>query len=329
MPFKLRVSKVEHSSSEIKVTGELLEGAFRGPESILLCDRSGRWVSSQVIRHGVMLMKDWPVVPGDGSRLLLYIASPSPDFELDAAQPILGQGNLATNANRLDISNSLSEPAFWMLQLWLHIGSEQLPDPSTAWGFSQEDATKEYARLFEQRWKTGIWPFVRIPVSGSRYVEIEYAASVEYQTRVWIGEDDGPRVLLGYDSGHFSFPSLRVEEVLALADRITIHPSLPLLLLPGAYATARDALPADKVTLWLQEVPGIKTDLIALIVAQLLKKPNPKLQWTCSPPLGWTNNGKYSQRNPESPMSILTRDDFGFIQDFFSQDSTEGGGSAT
>jgi hypothetical protein len=181
-----------YSTSEITVSGELVEGTYSGPEAVSVCDRNGRWVSSRVTHHEVMLLKDGPVVAGDGSTLVLYIAFPNPAFELDDSQFIAGQGAVDRNCNRVDISRSLNEPAFWMIQLWLYVQSENLPDPPRAWGLSDEDANEEYARLFQHRWDAGIWPFVRMPVDGSRYVEIEYAAGIEYQTRVWIGEMTAP-----------------------------------------------------------------------------------------------------------------------------------------
>ena len=184
--------------------------------------------------------------------------------------------------------------------------------PAHCVGLIKEEFNNECARLFQRHWDTGIWPFIRLHLDGSRYVEIEYAAGAEHQNRVWIGEIDTRRALLGYDSGHFSFPSFRIQEVLALADRMTGHPSAPPLLLPGVYRTTDDTLPAEMVESWLSQVPGIRREFIPLIVNQLLKNVIPKLRWNFAQPLGWTNNWQYSQRNPQSPMSILTTDDCSF-----------------
>jgi len=316
MPFRLRVLSVAPSSSGLSVSGNLVEGTYYGPEVVLLCDRAGRWVSTGIVSHEVLLPKSWPIVPGDGSTLVLHVSLPSPTFELDRAQLVVGQGTISINGNRVDISNSLSDPAFWALHMWLHAESDSLPEPPTAWGLSTEEANKEYERLFERHWDAGVWPFVMLPLEGSRYVEIEYAAGVEHQERVWIGEVGGRRTLLGYYSGHFSFPSFRIMEVLALANRISSQPSVPLLLLPGAYMQANEFLPAEMVRRWVTQVPGIKTEFIPKVIAPLLENSVPQLYWKLDERLGWINDWQYSQRNPRSPLSILTADDFRFIQEF-------------
>jgi hypothetical protein len=298
------------------VSGELVEGTYSGPESVLLFDRTGSWVPSAIVSHEILLPKNWPVVPGDGSTLVLQIALPSPMFELDPAQAVIGQGSLSRNDNRVDISTSLSDPGFWAVHMWLHAESDILPDPPSAWGLSKEDANQEYERLFERHWKAGVWPFVRLLVDGSRYVEIEYAAGIEHQNRVWIGGGGGRRVLMGYHSGHFSFPSFRITEVLALANRIGAHPSAPLLLLPGAYMEAGEILSTETVTRWLTQMPGIRMEFIPLVLPPLLENSVPDLHWKMDERLGWINNWQYSQRNPQSPMSILTTDDFIFIHEF-------------
>jgi len=59
MPFKLRVTKIEHSASDISVSGELVEGSYSGPEVVSLCDQNGRWNLSQINGHGVLLPNGW------------------------------------------------------------------------------------------------------------------------------------------------------------------------------------------------------------------------------------------------------------------------------
>ncbi len=309
----MQVSDVTYAASGLSVTGKLVDGAYIGPESVLLFDQAGRWIPSTVTHHEILLPKNWPVRPNDGSTLILHILRPSPGFELDRSKPVLGQGNIARNENRVDISSSLGEAGFWAIQMWLYTESDELPEPPLAWGFTKDAANAEYDRRFKALWETHAWPFVQLPLNDSCDVEVEYAAGAEYQTRVWIGEG-GRRVLLGYDSGHFSFPSLRIHEVLALADRMNGHPSAPLLLLPGAYLMNGEAFPSETVTRWVEQTPGLKTEFTRVIVDTLSKNVVGRLQWDLDESLGWINNWKYSQRNPESPMTILSREDFQFIR---------------
>ena len=43
---------------------------------------------------------------------------------------------------------------------------------------------------------------------------------------------------------------------------------------------------------------------------------NARWEWRAS--IGWCSTCRYSQRNPKSPLSILSEADFGFIDLFFS-----------
>ena len=91
IPFKLRVQKVVHSTSEIEVAGELVKGVTAAQKWYRCVIEAGGGFLSPVTPHGVMLMKHWPVVPGDGSQLVLFIASPCPSFELDILNQSLGE----------------------------------------------------------------------------------------------------------------------------------------------------------------------------------------------------------------------------------------------
>jgi hypothetical protein len=64
------------------------------------------------------------------------------------------------------------------------------------------------------------------------FVEHEFSAGVEYQFRSWIGgPGDAAPVLMGYESGHFSLPAFRLEEIDALlCDPGLKSPSVVLLL---------------------------------------------------------------------------------------------------
>jgi hypothetical protein len=75
-----------------------------------------------------------------------------------------------------------------------------------------------FGRFFKRHWDDGAWPFVRLPLDNSRYLEIEYAEveEMEAQDRVWIDSGDGRRVLLEFESPRLSFPTLRMAELLMI-----------------------------------------------------------------------------------------------------------------
>lgn len=317
MPFRMRVSRVEDKGPEISVAGELVEGSYMGPEAVLLCGQDGERISAVITDHAMEFPKDWPVRPKDGSTLILNIPKPRAGFQLDLSQLVIGEGTILRNSKRVDLTESLKEPTFWAIWMPLCLDSEEIPEPSLAWGLSSEDSIREYKERFETHWDAGVWPYVRFGWPGDRYIEIEFAAGIEHQTRVWIGRLEGPRVLLGYDSGHFSFPSLRIEEVLQIAERRHGHPAAPLLLLAGAYLRPSDEFPREAVRQWLKDSPGFQMEFMDTVLNQLSRRVVSKLAWEFSEDRGWTNNWRYSQRNPGSQMSILSDTDFHFIVEFF------------
>jgi hypothetical protein len=315
----MQVLDVSDHGKELSISGKLVDGSFMGPEALLLCDEAGAWAHSTVVRHSITLPKDWPIVPNDGSTLILRVWKPNAGFKLDQRQMVVGQGAIAQNPNRIDISTSLAEPEFWAIWMPLHlVESDDLPEASLAWGLTRDEKKSAYARIFKSNWSSGLWPYVRFGLPQRRYIEIEYAAGIEYQNRVWIGAEGGPRVLLGYDSGHFSFPSLRIRELVDLAMNIDGHPAAPLLLLEGAYLLEGEPFPAEQVERCLRQSPGFQETYLDLIVSGLGEHAVPGLSWTLTEDRGWINNWKYSQRNPASTMSILRLEDFGFIREFFS-----------
>ena len=317
MPFRMRVSSVVDGGPDFSVHGQLIDGSYMGPETVQMCDEHGQWVSSVITQHSIKFPKGWPVIPGDGSTLILSIAKPNSEFKLDRSRAVIGQGAVTGNSNRLDISATLDDPAFWAIWVPLHLNCEELPEPSLAWSLTSSAADRAYSVCFESQWNAGVWPFVRFGLPNHGYVEIEFAAGIEYQNRVWIGASEGPRVLLGYDSGHFSFPTMRIQELLILADRMDCHPAAPLLLLAGAYLVEGEAFPLDAVTCWLQQSPGFQDKYLDVVLKGFAENVVPELRWESTENRGWINNSRYSQRNPASTMSILCHEDFQLIRDFF------------
>jgi hypothetical protein len=312
----MQVSKVVDNGPDLSIHGQLVEGSYIGPENVHMCHRGGPWVHSMIAQHSIEFPKGWPVIPGDGSTLILSIAKPSSEFELDRSRLLIGHGAVTSNSNRVDISATLNDPAFWATWVPLHLDCEGLPEPSMAWGVTSNESDKSYNECFQSRWDSGTWPFIRLGLPDDRYVEIEYAAGIEHQIRVWIGIGDGPRVLLGYDSGHFSFPTMRIQELIDLAERMDRHPAACLLLLGGAYLVEGEPFPVEVVAHSLRQSPGFQDKYLDVILKGLAENVVPELRWEFTGNRGWINNGCYSQRNPGSSMSILCDGDFHFIRNF-------------
>src|ERR1051325_6322563 len=121
----------------------------------------GRWVHSIITQHKIEHPKAWPVIPGDGSTLILNIAMPSSGFRLDCSQLVIGQGAVIHNPNRVDISPTLDDPTFWAIWMPLHLDCDELPEPSLVWGITGRAAMEAYTERFEAQWDSGVWPFVR------------------------------------------------------------------------------------------------------------------------------------------------------------------------
>ena len=109
------------------------------------------------------------------------------------------KSGIATNPRRIDVTGMLADPSFWALQM-----STSPESAWDAWDLSARETDELFVRFFRRHWDDGVWPFVRLPLGGSRYLEIEYAEveEMEEQDRVWIGSGDGRRVLLGFEGPH-------------------------------------------------------------------------------------------------------------------------------
>lgn len=88
---------------------------------------------------------------------------------------------ITTNLRRIDVTGSLADPSFWALQV-----STSPESASGVWDFTKREAEELFVRFFRRHWDDGAWPFVRLPLDDSRYLEIEYAEveEMEEQDRV-------------------------------------------------------------------------------------------------------------------------------------------------
>jgi hypothetical protein len=326
MPFTLIPTGITVWDDESVIHGRLQSGAFFGPEAIVLRAADGSELSSHIHAHGLDSPQAWPVLPEHAETVIRINVPLLPD----GFAPVLvtGKGTLQVAPERVDVSHYLGIPEFWGEQAGRHFHSDDVEDPALEYlGLPPERCEDWYGGNISALQREGRWPYIRVALPGSRYIELEMAAAVEGQERIWIGDLSGShRVLLGYHSGHFSLPALRVAEVEWLA---SLAPSSPaaLLWLSACYFEPGQA-PAALARRLVSRIPGIGKgrtwilrklkDKATIMADALLGNCSVNgLQWSRHPVHGWVNNWIYSQRNPESHMSILTAADFSYIRDFF------------
>ncbi|MBX7223643.1 MAG: hypothetical protein K1Y36_27260 [Blastocatellia bacterium] len=133
--------------------------------------------------------------------------------------------------------------------------------------------------------------------------------------RPWIGTAwESSRILLGCHSGHFSLPSFRLEEVLWLAETSGVA---TLLWLTGTYLEP-DQAPAGLVRNLVSRIPAVRRNCLAALCDTLADGlTGTNAGWTYDSTLGWINHSRYSQRNPQSHLSLLKPEDFSAIRKFF------------
>jgi hypothetical protein len=316
MPFTFQPLQIKRQGENLELRGRLLTGAYFGPESVVVRSRAGDERATQILSHGLEYPEGWPVLPEHrNTTLVLCIPTLPPDFEIAL---LTGTGSAATTSERVDVTGALEAPEFWAIQALLHFASDEVDDPGQEWfGLSSDTANEWYQSNIDRHILAGRWPYLRVPLTNSRYIELEMAGGVEYQDRVWIGDHSSTqRVLMGYHSGHFSLPALRVSEVTWLAEQTGFSAS-NLLWFSTTYLEEGFNL-KSLIEKLVSAVPGLsrnKVEIMSEIVLENLAVDG--LSWTRDPNLGWVNNWPYSQRNPASLLSTLKPADFAYIQQFF------------
>jgi hypothetical protein len=257
----------------------------------------------------------WPVLPEHHTVLILHLPPLPPSFH-----PVLvtGLGTVMPAPKSVDVSHYLALPEFWSYQVSLHIHPEDADDPLAGFLDVSMDASNDwYKSHIESLHRQGTWPYIRLALSDSRYIDYEMAAGVEYQDRIWIGDTrTATRVLLGYHSGHFSLPGLRLEEVEWFHKQCP-NPCATLLLLLACYLETPEE-PFEFVRELVGAIPGVRRTQVdertRVLLGHLWVK---DLRWSEHPTHGWINNWPYSQRNPESRLSLLGPSDFQEIRAYF------------
>lgn len=141
-------------------------------------------------------------------------------------------------------------------------------------------------------------------------------AGTALQDQLWLG-DAHASVLLGYHSGHFSLPALRVAEAAAVA-AATRDSVLNLLWLTFVHARPDEAAALHAlVARAAATLPGLRVAPQRVADALVDRQTSSTLHWWEDPVLGWVNDARYSQRNPASDLSTLRPADHAFIRNWF------------
>jgi hypothetical protein len=234
----------------------------------------------------------------------------------------IGLSSLPPNGRRQS-NDWLDAPVFWAMHYYLLAGDGEKDESElcgTVFGISSDEINEFYLQRFTSQRSPQPWPYFSIPVADCRAIEVEYADTAEYQTRYKIVDSTGA-ITLGYDSGHFSLPSLRWSEVLAIASAcqhsLQRHQMI-LLLFPGIYVGIADEAEAARALedcftqLGLFNAGGRST--LAMNAVQNRRSDSP---WAYDERLGWLSQSEYAQRNPSSLLSQLAESDFLRIKAFF------------
>jgi len=322
MTFKLRVSKVEYRGDELAISGRIIEGSFFGPEAVTICGRDGKQITVGIVRHFLDAPEGWPVLPSHETILSISVCRPV-DFKIDETQPVVGHGCLLENSNRENVSHLVEDPAFLAMQLSNHLGDDDVEELSELYfGISADKLDRFYKTEFGWRFDAGVWPYLAMSAGEKRFFEIEFATGIEYQERYWaVDSTTSTGVLLGYNSGHFSLPALRVEEVLwfqrVASDQLNAG-AMSLLLLAACYINEATPELKDFVSTCFAGLPGFKAKTSQNAAEAFLEHITVRdVRWEYVHDLGWINNWPYSQRNPSSTMRVLEPEDYSFIRRFF------------
>jgi hypothetical protein len=316
MPFIVEALETSTEGNELIVRGRVITGAYFGPELANLRSPTGEELATCIHSHSIERPEGWPIIPEHRTTVLIF-SIPHPPIGFKVAT-IVGVGTIAPTKERIDVSDALEDPTFWAIQLGSWCNSEEVEEPGQQWlGVDPSGANNWYMERIQRPIDRGVSLYMRIPLASSQYVEFEIAGGVEYQERIWIGQESASqRTLLGYHSGHFSLPALRLEELSYLAER-TEHAAVNLLWLSATYLeTGSDAL--QLATRLVSGVPGLvsgKENAVANAIVEGLTVRD--VTWHEDGTLGWINNSNHSQRNPASRLSGLKEADFAYIKKFF------------
>lgn len=322
MPFELKISRVTNANGLPRVSGHLISGAYYGPEEVEVLLEDGSVFATSIGSMGGDSPKGWPMLPEHGSTLHLDLLD-SPPVPILAGTLLRGVG-IADNssAGRVCRNDLLALPIFWAVHYWLLTGDGEEDEGMLCKELLRLDPgemNEFYVRHFASDSGPKPWPYFRVPVTADCFIEVEYAEAEEYQVRYKLG-DASRIVTLGYDSGHFSLPSLRWSELLRVANCLQgkERATAMLLMFPGIYVNGPEVLEAQAAVLCAFADLGLfQQGDPRKLVRNIVENRTSDSRWSQDPELGWVCEGMYAQRNPESKLCKLTPVDFRCIAGWF------------
>jgi hypothetical protein len=319
MPFKLKIEKYTGTEEKLWIAGKIIGGAYTGPELISVDTKDGRKVTGIVRHESFKFFEGWPVLPEHNTVVKIDVDLNQKIKPGAIDKCLSGTGPIMLNERRIDISAEFNNPQFWyghLHEILLTEDGEALAKQIFDINYRLADDYNE--ELLQINCAKGIWPFLRIPVAGDRYMEIEYSEGVEAQIRYWIGSEAEFRILLGYESSHLSLPGVRLTELKTIMEKL-VNPDdavKVLAWLPCCYLEPDDDL--DEINEVIRRIPGLRKNNGAdLLCKHLSEHQRFEVVWTNTRLKGWINDWDYSQRNPNSRMSILEHEDYRNIESFF------------
>jgi hypothetical protein len=332
MPFALTIERVEYQDNEALVIGRLTDGHYFGPELIEVPLTNGQTLRSVVTGMSATgNMTSWPLEPHHEAVLHLTIYNSEKVHSFKIGSTAKGIGTPSVPEHMREKANGLlAEQLFWTVHYHEHIHDEE-HDPGDLmplfFGRTSEESSQYFMQHVYGESHSFRWPYFTKRLPNQNMVEIGYSENAEFQTRYSIATDDpaGP-TLMGYESGHFSLPAFRWEEVVLIADS---HRSIAdaksaaqclLLMFPSCWLTGRDDREAVKAALsvaW-QELGFMRAEHLPRMVENIVTNQTiPDVNWTHSEELGWHNNSRYSQRNPDSLLGEMPSHGWKQIASFF------------
>lgn len=322
MPFELKISRVTNASGLPRVSGHLVSGDYYGPGAVEVPLEDGSVFATSIGSMGGDSPKGWPMLPEHESVLHLDLQE-RPPVSIRVGAILRGIG-IADDSpkGRVCRSDFLTLPIFWAVHYWLLIGDGEEDEGELCrqlLRFYPGEMDEFYVKHFITNSGAKPWPYFRKDVSNGCFIEVEYAEAEEYQVRYKLG-DASRMATLGYDSGHFSLPSLRWSELRRVANCLQgkERATVMLLMFPGIYVSGPELLEAQAALLCAFADLGLfQQGDPRKLVRNIVGNRTSDSRWSQHPELGWVCDGMYAQRNPESKLSKLTPADFKWIADWF------------
>jgi len=261
-------------------------------------------------------LSGWPILPEHGSILRLDLHG-IPLGVVKTGMILVGIGFATESSAGRRLSNDwLEMPAFWAIHFYMVMNEDDSEEEDLIpqlLGISMQEINDFYTQNISDQHSRLPWPYFSIRSPQGCVVEVEYAASEEFQTRFKIGDEQG-LMTLGYWSGHQSLPAFRWPEIVALGNSFAdekMCAAVILLLLPAATVTPDQREVATAVLVQCLEsmqlfANGDRSRFARIVIGHSVSE----REWVNDPELGWIYENEYSQRSLKSLLSKLRKPEF-------------------